>query len=417
MNHSPSVNLKRKIKIEGKWKFVPIARNGERFIQDHVVIAGKPTKVTTGSYYVEWWEGKKRRQKSVGSNWRQASDALRVQSHVLALRKEGTEVEDAPQIQSGGNTLRNAVNDYLRDAVLSDKSRAKYRNALHEFADFVSISYVESLKRDNILSYMRYLENERNLDPGTASDKGAIVLTFARKYGATIKMEKGDWPKSVERKPRLYQRDAMKLLFEAANQDEFELFQTFRLSGFREQELGFASWNDDFDPVARTLSVTAKREMGFKPKNYQERTVEITQALVDLLAARRKRYPDSYLLFPTSQHNKARGMKGGRRDRHMLDRLKKLAKRAGLNCGHCKGKYNKKSTTCAKAPICKKWGLHMFRHTYATTLLRDGVDLLTLQRLLGHKDLDSTKKYLYAALSDETQKMISVTRLASLEIL
>ncbi|WP_254062033.1 hypothetical protein [Acidobacterium sp. S8] len=31
--------------------------------------------------------------KSVGSNWRQAMDALHVQSHVLALRAEGAEVE------------------------------------------------------------------------------------------------------------------------------------------------------------------------------------------------------------------------------------------------------------------------------------------------------------------------------------
>ena len=42
--------------------------------------------------------------------------------------------------------------------------------------------------------------------------------------------------------------------------------------------------------------------------------------------------------------------------------------------------------------------LHKFRSTYATTLLRKGVDVATVQRQLGHsnKDLESITRYLLA---------------------
>jgi site-specific recombinase XerD len=38
--------------------------------------------------------------------------------------------------------------------------------------------------------------------------------------------------------------------------------------------------------------------------------------------------------------------------------------------------------------------LHSFRRTYATTLLRKGVDIRTVQMLLGHSDIESTMRYL-----------------------
>jgi site-specific recombinase XerD len=38
--------------------------------------------------------------------------------------------------------------------------------------------------------------------------------------------------------------------------------------------------------------------------------------------------------------------------------------------------------------------LHKFRHTYATRLLESGCDIVTVQKLMGHSDLDTTRQYL-----------------------
>jgi integrase/recombinase XerD len=59
-------------------------------------------------------------------------------------------------------------------------------------------------------------------------------------------------------------------------------------------------------------------------------------------------------------------------------------------------------TVCKRAGILKDVHTHMLRHSYATHLLEDGVNIITVQKLLGHANIDSTMVYLHCCQTPDT---------------
>ncbi len=50
-----------------------------------------------------------------------------------------------------------------------------------------------------------------------------------------------------------------------------------------------------------------------------------------------------------------------------------------------------------RAGILKNVHVHTLRHTFATHLLEDGLDIITLKDLLGHENIETTMEYLHVA--------------------
>lgn len=80
------------------------------------------------------------------------------------------------------------------------------------------------------------------------------------------------------------------------------------------------------------------------------------------------------------------------------------------------GVYHKRKVEhqCATSAHCRKWTLHKFRHSFATSQVQDGLDIRTLQVLLGHKNIATTEKYLKSLRMEKLRTHVESSTLAGL---
>jgi integrase len=167
------------------------------------------------------------------------------------------------------------------------------------------------------------------------------------------------------------------------------VFQLLLQTGLRMQEAMHLQWGD-INSTDKILTVRSKPQYDFRIKDCEERELPIPDELLERLKQWREKNPKTALVL---------GTKRDKPNDKWLQMLKRIARTNGLNCGNCQG--------CKENDECSHYTLHGFRRTYATTLLRNGVDLATVQKLMGHKDLASTMRYLRAVDNKELNQKIN----------
>jgi integrase/recombinase XerD len=384
------IRIIKKIREADGWRFISLKKAGNRYVWDD-----RP-----GSYFVEWWEGRSRRRELAGQTPAEATESQRrkrnelVGESLLGGKKKPVDPE-----QGSATLLADAISMFLQHVRVHspDKPRTvqRYTAVLDHVSRILGArTFIESISRADIDDYKSKRSGEgskqhkdRPIAPRTINYEIGVLRTFfyflIRERSlpianpcANFKLLKDPRAKAKRRPPTYTQAEINRIL-EKCDATKKTIFATFLLTGLRDEELCFLTWADIdvVDPNNATLRVSGEGKTGFSPKDYEERILPIPRELALMI---RKLPRSMSWVFPT---------KTGNRQTHLLRRLKKIATAAGVP-----------NTT-----------LHKFRHTYATRLLESGCDIVTVQRLMGHSDLDTTRQYLDP---DEKLKRHAVNKLS-----
>jgi integrase/recombinase XerD len=80
------VNVIKRIKIGDRWPFAAVVEKNGKLVRDHVWVAGKDEHHSEGRYYLEWYEGNRRRRQAVPDFAEVIEAARRKSIEVNALR-------------------------------------------------------------------------------------------------------------------------------------------------------------------------------------------------------------------------------------------------------------------------------------------------------------------------------------------
>jgi integrase len=352
------VNIVKKIKLDASWKLLSIPRNAKGNYDWNAL--------PDGLYLIEWRAGGKRRRESAGLTAAQALEAQRRKRHELEGRKLGIPGFELAGEEPKKPALHAAVRDYLAQIEVLKKpnTHRKYEAVLERFLEFFQDrESIDQITRDDLTRYVIALKKDHNLGANTVLHNAIIVAQLFKRAGRSGITRGLQLPERITPLPREYREADLGKFFQAAYDTDKALFSTFLLTGFREMEVVHLFWSDiSFE--LQTARVTAKPDMAFYPKRWEEREVPIPVKLIELLKAH-TRHPGCDLVFPSP---------AGNREYHMLDHCKAVAQRAGLDSA--------------------QFDLKTFRSTYATRTLRAGFDVRTVQHWMGHKSLETTMRYL-----------------------
>jgi integrase len=357
--------------------------NGKRNRQTLNLGRGRrPKNLAEGSFYLRYYcpvKGKRVNQ-HVGYDYN-AALALREakEREIDALKlaaANGLKVELPASTSQDRLKINDAIELYFRNlsALGKDpKTVMAYRKSVDQFRESCTKQHMDEVVKQDLIDFMGWLRSQpqrrqRNANPGrTHFNKVNNVIIFLAAFGMRKILKKNEYPKFTEKAVVYFDDQQLKRLYASCMTDEEEFtLECFLKLGVRDGEAAHAEYSDFRD---RMYHIEEKPHWKWHPKKHHQRCIPVPDDIWEVVQERRKRNPNQKLLFPNSV---------GKPNLHLLRDIQAIAERAGFHAD-----------------------LHTCRRTYATRLSRE-LELQDIQRLLGHKEISTTMKYLgHVSLNSE----------------
>jgi len=177
-------NVAKRVRTDAGIRYCPVvlSANG-RITPDTVLVNGIPERHREGSYYLEFYEGTKRRRVSIGKDAADATARRLRKEAELNAKNNGVAV--ATESKNARRVLSAAISDYLEDTKLSRKRKtyAAYDLTLSYFAQCCSKMYVDEIERKDLLKFSEFLRDVKDQAPRSVYNKFENLMTFLKSTG------------------------------------------------------------------------------------------------------------------------------------------------------------------------------------------------------------------------------------------
>lgn len=365
---------------DGKFPFVTV-----QFSKNH-----RPIPIEGATYYLRPTSGN-RKPTRIGKDVTAAYTALINTEDGKPLDSIAQRPAAQPSVilsTAPGKTVEEAVAEYIdRSEQKAHKTYIGYRSAVNLFAASCKKTHFDEIRRDDMLDYKHVLQTyvspktHKVLGESTVFNYFLKTMVFLNDQGIGKYVtkedwvRKKDWPVNVDKRNKskkyaTYAEQEVAAMLKVADRIEEALIRFLVGTGFRIGEAAVAQWKD-INWKDKTISVCFKPQFGFKPKDYEERTIVFSDTLLACLKKYRGNASEDALIFPSPGRETV--------DKH-LDRI--------INRSIEKAKEARYAVKKPKKPS------HAFRVLYATRRNQNGVDIETLRQELGHSDITTTQIYL-----------------------
>lgn len=278
--------------------------------------------------------------------------------------------------------MENYIDDYLNyillEKRLSNNTYDSYTFDLECFKNYFSNKKIDNIKENDIVLYLEYLKKEKKLS-SRSIERHLTTIRGLFKYLVKMEIIKYDITKNIDNLkigkhlPMTLTIDEVNKLMDITLDNPFNyrtkaMLEVMYGSGLRVSELVNLTLND-IDLYNDTILVHGKGSkerivpLGDYAKEYLTKYLEVRNSLI-----KRKNGNPSELFL--NNHGKPITRNGF----NFL--LSKLLKEKGIE---------------------KEITPHTLRHSFATHMLDNGADLRTIQELLGHSDIVTTRIYTHVS--------------------